>query len=246
MMRLRELLESSDSTYIEIYEHLKSECQTFFELSHGFKYTPHRRMSVNDAKQELQYLFRIKNRPMRHSATDEGDDKIREFLDIIFKEKGFASRYEYMMASSSLGENSLYPVNKDSPYVFPIGNFSYSYIPDDFNKYTEILEKTDFLRIFYYIFDVDELKKLGISTVFHSKETFLKFYWEMCLQGKIPDIYDDEIYEMADDIFGLLNNISNKNYTDAFNGEHEIWFNCKEYYLLPAIDYNYMMREING
>lgn len=244
-MRYRQLIENEMVSYTDIYDHLKKECAPFFEASNGFKYVPHREMSLGYGTEEMTYLFRFKNRKFRRSVVQNIESSARENIDVILKSKGFASRHEFMVSSSSLGDNSIFPVNEHSPVLFPIGNFDYSYIDDDFNSFTDGLKISTTNIFLDIVMGSAEIQQVGINKVFHSKETLFSFYNHLVTKEKLLDM-DDDIHNIINDIFGILDRIRNDNYVNAFDGEHEIWFNCKEYFLLPKMDYDYMMEDING
>lgn len=244
-MRYKQLLENEMVSYTDVYNHLKKECAPFFEASKGFKYVPHREVSLGYGKEEMTYLFRFKNRKFRRSVLDDIDHESREHIDSILKSLGYASRHEYMVSSSSLGDNSQFPVNEHSPVLFPIGNFTFSYIDDDFNMHTDGLKISTTNIFLDVIMQSPELQQVGMKKVFNSKETLFSFYLHLQKKEKIVDM-DDDIHNIINDIFGIINNVKNDDYMNAFDGEHEIWFNCREYFLLPKMDYDYMMEDING
>lgn len=244
-MRYRQLIENEMVSYTDVYHHLKKECSPFFEASKGFKYVPHREMALGYGTEEMTYLFRFKNRKFRRSVLQHVDHSARENIDIILKSKGFASRHEYMVSSSSLGDNRQYPVNEHSPVLFPIGNFDYSYIDHDFNMHTDGLKDGMTKDFLHFVVNSEELEKIGINKVFHSKETLFSFYSHLRSKELIIDV-DDDINIIINDIFDIIGNVRKDDYVNAFDSENEIWFNCKEYFLLPIMDYEYMMEDING
>lgn len=245
-MRLYQLFENERTEHQQVYDQLKHECGEFFELSKGFKYVPHREMALHRGDKELNYLFRFETLLQRESVLTYGIDELRKMVDAVFKSKDYASRYEHMVTSSSLGQNSQFEVNEKSPYLFPIGNFNYSYINDDFNMFTDFLTEVENKTFMEHLFSLPEFQTIGIDKVFHSKDTLMKFYMHMRQENRFKLDYDNDIEELADDLFGMFDNIHNNNYKAAFNDEHEIWFNCNEYYLITPVNYKIMMEEIHG
>ncbi|MFW6030241.1 MAG: hypothetical protein ACOCRO_08310 [Halanaerobiales bacterium] len=71
------------------------------------------------------------------------------------------------------------------------------------------------------------------TTDFNSLKTYKKISQEArdFIKGEIP-IYDDKIEKILAEIEGTIT--TNKNIKLAYENYLEIWFNCKEYYLLMA------------
>lgn len=239
-MRLYQLFENGEPSMeaTEMYEYLKTKCPKFYELSEGFKYVPHRELSVKYGTPAPHNLALFKTRPTRKSVLYYSSN-IMEYYDKVSTMKGNASRIKHMMSASSLGSNSQFPVNRFSPHVFPIGDFTYSYIDDDFNLHTDDFD-SDVTKLLGHIIESPELEKVGLDKVFHTEETTLKFYNH--IKGTLVDpVQDEHIESTISTIFYPLDETYNTDYIDAFRSEHEIWFNCKEYFLLPMTEYAWMM-----
>lgn len=239
-MRLYQLFENSEPSMeaTEMYEYLKAQCPKFFELSEGFKYVPHRELNLKHGTPAPHNLTLFKTRPIRKSLLFSKSN-IMEYYDKVSRMKGNASRIKHMMSSSSLGDNSEFPVDAFSPHVFPIGDFTYSYIDDDFNTHTEDFDD-DVSKLLEHIIESPELTNVGLDKVFHSEETTLKFYNHI-KDTLINPVLDEHLESTISTIFYPLNETYHDNYVDAFRGENEIWFNCKEYFLLPMTEYAWMM-----
>lgn len=239
-MRLYQLFEHSEPSMeaTEMYEYLKLQCPKFFELSEGFKYVPHRELNLKHGTPSPHNLTRFNTRPTRKSLLFPNSE-VMEYYDKVSMVKGNASRITHMFSSSSLGKNSEFPVNEFSPHVFPIGDFTYSYIDDDFNTHTEDFDD-DVSDLLEHIIGSPQLVKVGLDKVFHTEETTLKFYNH--IKDTLVDPVSDEYIESTiSTIFEPLRETYHTNYVDAFRSENEIWFNCKEYFLLSTTEYEWMM-----
>lgn len=244
-MRYKQLLEnkqlSSNQKHAnDMFEYLKTYCRQFYELSNQFEYVPHRKESFDrSVTTDFDEIVKMDTRSTRKSKIDRlNDGNIIEMFDVISTALGNASRIHHMAASSSIGENPLFPVYDDSPKLFPIGDLKYSYIIDDFNIHTDDFG-IDEAALIKHIIQTKEYSSIGPKKIFHDARTLYKFYehtysHETLLPLNLAGITCNAIID-------LLNKIENNNYKKAFNNENEIWFNCKEYFMIRNIDYEYMM-----
>lgn len=246
-MRYRQLIEnkelsSSQKHANDMYEYLKSHCNEFHELSNHFEYVPHRKESLErSVETEFYEIIKMDTRSIRKSKMPRfQDENIIEMFDAISNALGNASRIHHMVTSSSIGKNSLFPVYDNSPKLFPIGNLRYSYIINDFNQHTDSFG-IDEAALIKHIIESKEYSSIGPNKIFHDAKTLYKFY---------EHIYDDSDETLiplnfagttCNTIIDLLSLIKSNNYQKSFNDENEIWFNCKEYYMVRNDDYEFMM-----
>lgn len=224
-MRYQQLTE--DTMSIEgIYETLSSECSEFKDITDNFNpaLIPIREVHNNALEMDFYtntQLIKINNRATR--TTIVGSNRIvYPIFDKSITDKGHTSRINYMMSTSSLGRNSVYPINMDEAVrVFPIGDFNYSYVFDDFNEHFS-------LKLFNPM--LIELDAEGlIENDDNLNDLVLKW-------SKIDDDehrtdklrYIERLHEQLSHI----DDIHSTNYRNAFNDENEIWFNCKSYYVM--------------
>ena len=247
-MRLYQLVENeltpSQQHANEMYEYLKTHCSDFFKLSNGFENVPHRSESINrSTSTPFSEIAKLSTREIRTSQLSKFmDNGIIEMLDVISTSLGNASRINHMVTSSSVGGNPLFQVNEHSPKLFPIGKLKYSYIEDDFNNHTEDLD-SDIEIFLQHIIRSKEFSSVDPKQIFHDYKTLYKFYEHIFDEDNellVPLQFAGLTSEI---IIDLLRSIENTNYQQAFNSENEIWFNCKEYFLMPVVDYNLMMEQ---
>lgn len=228
-MRYQQLTE--DTMSIEsIYDTLSSECAEFKQLTDNFNPSliPIREVHTNTIEMDFYtktQLIKINNRATR--TTVVGSNRIvYPIFDKLITYKGHASRINHMMSTSSLGMNSVYPIDMDEAVrVFPVGDFKYSYVFDDFNNHFS-------LKLFNPM--LMELDAEGlIEKDDNLNDLILKW-------TAIVDDYEDNAYktdqlryiERLHEQISKIDEIHSDDYHNAFTTENEIWFNCKSYYVM--------------
>lgn len=245
-MRLYQLTENTVDGIEEIYDALMRDCQPFYELSKGFRKVPLRNMGNMDLPHNFfddAVMEKVDNRPIRTPISY--NKSTNSIVSNTIEELGHASRTKFMMSASSKGKNPVFKVNiNDAARVFPIGDFNYSYVKDDYNVamliprfealYNQILSNPDLPNTFK-----DDFK--SIKTIYDFIDVYKKLAYqegedENMEKGEIESI----IHEDLEAVYILLNDINkihSDDYVSAFKEENEIWFNCKSYYALSNKTY---------
>lgn len=240
-MKIKQLTESIYSID-KIYNILSEECAPFKTLSENFKYVPRRMVDdkfVYDEFYEQNILLSIDTRPIRSSLRRRANNSYELFNDMIM-DNGHASRVHHMFATSTKGENTLYPINKyEAVWCFPIGKFKYSYIPNDFNGHFKLNAFSQMIE------NVDELDE---------KENLVKMVeeYERRLKDELKD--DDEEFNRYYRLYvepmkkqlEKINDIKSTDYASAFKMENELWFNAKSYYIISNHTYDNLKKYINS
>lgn len=236
-MRTKQLLEANAGDIIDIIDR---DCGQFMRLSDDLQYVPVRKLSLAYSDSEVfNNFFRFKTQYERSSVVY--DDDTFEYLDMLMRFNGHASRKYNMVATSSKGENHDFGVDKQSDYaIFPIGNFTYSYVSIDFNDHTEdTIPTTIGLKEM-----VDRLKEYGVydDSLFRDLKSMYRAYVSTLSEDETQVFKLYDIQDALKEQQKFLNNIYSTNYVNAFNEENEIWFNCKAYYAMPYKMYEEVMR----
>lgn len=234
-MKITNLFEASQ---YDIFSLLMRDCKPFAGLSKHFEYVPVRRQSLNYNDGEVfTNVFRFKTQPNRKSIL-YGDSDDFLIMDEVVKAYGNASRRQHMVATSSIGENYDFGVSKDDDLaIIPIGDFTYSYVDDDFNHHTVELFEAHDIEIRYIVGYLEDQGRYDASLLTDLRKLYTVY--ESTVK-EVDESDDDDIAEHLSDVREMLqdwheffDSIMSEKYVNAFNSEHEIWFNCKSYYAIP-------------
>lgn len=237
-MKFKQLCES-EHTIEDIYNILVKDCQQFKQLSKDFKNVPMRMLGGGFNHDEFfdeDTILTIDSLPGRSSLTAHNSllqHTYKLFNDLIIKQ-GHASRIHHMYSTSSLGDNKAYGVEvEESAFIFPIGDFKYSYIPEDFNVYFDI-------RAFNVLYSQEvesEVRGSLVDMVNQYVESMKEDYDEGSKSYHNAMFQVERMKEQLDNV----SSIRSENYSNAFIQENEIWFNSKSYHAISYQTYERLL-----
>lgn len=224
----------------DIYKLLSEQCRQFKELTDNFhwKYVPMREVGddmVYDEFYENDSIIQIKTKPVRSSIVRRANPEVYTKINDALIKRGHASRIHHMFTTSTKGQNTLFKLDKNySVMTFPIGEFKYSYVPNDFNGYINFNMFSDLMVNHTVIEEQDD-----IDIMVDQYEEYIK--------KEFPDTnyMMTNVNNMKKEL-KKLDMVNSSNYKDAFKMEYELWFNANSYYVLSANTFGNLVQYIKN
>lgn len=253
-MKITNLMENhnpnGEEMVNDLIENVLPECEPFLK---EINYDPHF-ISLRDldGMNLDEYYGKLETKEKRYSMGT--NYLLSKILNKCFKENNIPSRIEHATFSSSLGKNTLIRMSSDSSYYcLPVGNFTYSFIENDFNdsRYNYAVDAfrefkntaQETLKNFFDKTLEDEISDLDLFLDREKYEDHInKIFYDLQINNnpKAEELLTKIIGDYLDEYDNFMNSIDmlikelpkSNNIHEAFSKEHEIWFNCKEYYLV--------------
>lgn len=222
-------LVSSD--FLEMIKILKKDCSKYITLL-GSREPFIRKVKIVLDEGKLYKVDTPSDR--RPKGTDMEDFYL---INKFLKKNGHNDRNEHVTFAGRK-TNMILVSNWTSCYVFPIGDFSYTWIPiTDFNKKIAMLKGYLSTILGVYLRNrYDPLfKENYLWGLYGGEATVLGIITEKEKQIIISKNYDEDFYHKIInkyDKFFLSFFHTDEGITTAADEDYEIWFKCKSYYLV--------------